>query len=157
MKKLIYILPLALTVTLFSCSNNENTEEETPKKEVEVKPLIERDEEVKDYFETLNDMIDEYINVADNILKAYEELESGDIDVLKAISVTQDLLTSWENIEELNHSLGQQEDMKSVIEKKLNAKDVMEFTTMYSETIARIDSLNQRIQDSNLQKYINME
>lgn len=157
MRKLIYVLPIALTFTMMSCSENEAAENETPKAKVEEKPLIERNEEVKDYFETLNEMIDEYISVADNVLTAFEQLESGDIDVLKAVTVTQELLTSWENIEELNHSLSQQEDMKAVIEKKLNAKDITEFATMYGETVARIDSLNQRIQESDLNKYIHME
>lgn len=156
MKRLMYVLPLTLTMLTVSCSGKEAPEGENDatEQQEEVKPLVEREPEVKDYLDITKEMVDEYVTVGENLLTTMEKLDAGELGMLESATAVQELLESWDAIDELSHSLEQQEGLKKSIEKKLNKKDMIEFTGMYLETIQRMDSLRQRIESSDLNKYL---
>ena len=127
----------------------EKTEEEKPEK-----PLVEREPEVKEYFEVMNGMIEEYLNVGESLISLAEKLDSGDVGLLEYAGVAQELLESWDELDELEESLDQQGTIKENIEAKLNPKDALEFADMYTASLTRIDSLTQRIENLDLEKYL---
>lgn len=155
MKNLMYLLPLAVLLTLVSCSDEEAKSEKTVETEKkEPKPLLEREPEVKDYLEITTEIVNEYVAVCENLLTTLEKLDAGELGLMEAAKAAQNLLDSWESIEELEHTLAQQEGVKKSIESRLNTKDIAEFSAMYLETVERVDSLKQRIESSNLNKYL---
>ncbi|PWL28146.1 MAG: hypothetical protein DCO96_09215 [Fluviicola sp. XM-24bin1] len=132
-----------------SSGEDPKTEEETPKE-----PLVDRDPQVKEYFKVLNEMINEYLTVGETTLDIAEKLDQGDLNLLDAATATAELIEAMESIEELNESLTQQGTIKENIEKNLNAKDMLEFKDMYSESMARMDSISKRIEEIDWESYI---
>ena len=159
-KKLFHFLfiglPLFGVLVFTSCSEDASEKEETKieKKEPE-KPLTERNENVKEYFEVLNKMINEYITAGETTLDIVEKLEKGKLGVMDAAVATGELLESMGSIQELNESLAQQGTIKENVEAKLNAKDLAKFQKMYAESLARMDSLSKRLDSVDVDTYIN--
>lgn len=149
-------MPLFGLLLFTSCSEEAPAKEEevTTEETQPVKPLVEREPDVKEYFEVMNGMIEEYLNVGETLMTTAENLESGDLGLLESATAIQNLLESWDELDELQESLGQQGTIKENIEAKLNAKDALEFADMYSASVQRIDSLTQRLQNMDLQKYL---
>jgi len=152
---LIIGLPLFAFVTLYSCSEDSSNKEETTKeKKEEQKPLVERNEDVKEYFEVLNDIIGEYMDVAETTLTILEKLDSGKLNVMDAAVASGELVESMSELEELNESLTQQGTIKENVEAKLNAKDLIKFNKMYSESLVRVDSLSARLDSLDIEAYL---
>lgn len=154
MKRLIYLLPILASLSFVSCSEDAPSEKPKKEKEAEVKPLIEREPVVKDYFETMNEVIEEYMNVTETTLNTLEKLDKNELGYVETLSATQDLLVSWNKLNELEASFENQEDLKTTIEKKLNAGDIAEFTAMYAKSMERFNELSKRIEESDLNKYL---
>lgn len=156
MKTVIYFLPLVLFIGMTSCSEDAQKEVKTEKKEP-LKPLVERDPEVKDYFESMNEMIDEYIVVGETVLTTLEKLDSGKLGYLETAATVQGLLENWQTIDTLQVRINAQEDLKGLIEERLNPKDLAEFAAMYTKTQSRFNEFLMRLEGSDLKKYIGME
>lgn len=158
MKKILFVLPLTVLLFAVSCSEEKKAieKEETTVKEKDTRPLLEREPEVKDYLESTNEIIEEYLTVAETALTTMEKLDAGTLGLLESASTVQELLVSWTKIDNLSKGLDEQDNLKETIENKLNSDDLLEFTLMYSETIQRVDSLRQRIESSDLTKYMDV-
>lgn len=140
------------TLILASCS--EEAPKETNETEQEVKPLLEREPEVKDYIETLDEMVDEYIEITETLLTTVEDLDAGKLDYLASAVAVQTVMESWEALEELEESLEQQESLQDQIEKRLNAKDIQEFAGMVALKLEKMKEVEKRIEESSLNKYL---
>ena len=147
------MFPVMATLILASCSE-EAAEETNETTQEQQKPLIEREPEVKDYLETMNEMIDEYIGITETLLNTVEDLDAGELNYLESALAAQTVMESWEKLEELEESLEQQEGLQEQIEKRLNGEDIKEFAMMCTETLARLQEVEKRIENSSLQKYL---
>jgi len=152
---LFVALPLLSVFILTGCSE-ETPETEEPKVEEEKpkEPLIEREPEVKEYFEVYNDVVDEYITVGETILSTVESLDSGDLGLLETAAAAQELYESWDKLEDLNKALEQQGTIKENIEANLNPKDILEFKNMYEESYNRVEDLIKRVEAIDYDKYL---
>lgn len=152
---LLLAFPLCTMLILTGCSgeapatDETQTEEETPQK-----PLIEREPEVKEYFEVLNNVIEEYLTVGETILTSVEQLDSGDLGLLETAAAAQELYESWDKIEDLNKALEQQGTIKENVEANLNPKDMLEFKNMYEESYKRVEDLIKRVEEIDYEKYL---
>ncbi len=155
---LLLAVPMCSMLVFTSCSSEDssdnsgekpNTEEEKPQE-----PLVDRDPQVKEYFRVLNDMINEYMDLGETTLEVVEKLDKGELNLLDAATATTALIESMDAIEELNESLAQQGTIKENIEKNLNAKDMLEFKDMYTESITRMDSISKRLEEVDVSKYL---
>lgn len=155
--RLVFVaLPLLGMFLFTSCSEDAASDdsEVVVEKEEEQKPLEEREPEVKAYFEVMNGIVEEYLNVGETLIAAAEKIDAGDLGLLESASAVQDLLGAWDALDELEESLGQQGTIKENIEAKLNPKDALEFAQMYTASIARMEELATRLDDLDLEKYL---
>ncbi len=151
----LFALPIFGLLLFTSCSEDAPAEDTgTTEEEQPAKPLVEREPEVKEYFEVMNGIIEEYLNVGETLLTSAEKLDAGDLGLIESATAIQDLLESWDALDELEESLGQQGTIKENIESKLNAKDALEFADMYNKSLQRVDSLAQRLDSLDLEKYL---
>lgn len=148
---------VCMVIALVGCSDS-TTETEKSKTEIqeEKKPLVEREPEVKAYFEVMNTIIEEYLTVGETVLNSVEKLDSGDLGLLESAAAVQELSESWEEIEELEKSLEQQGTIKENIESKLTPKDMLEFKEMYQNSAKRIEDLVKRLEEVDYKKYLKM-
>ncbi len=154
---ILLALPMCALLVFTGCSSDETggnddetkTEEEKPKE-----PLADRDPQVKEYFKVLNEVINEYLTVSETTLGIVEKLDEGELNLIDAASATAQLLESMDAIQELEESLEQQGTIKENIEKNLNAKDIMEFTEMYTESLSRMDSITKRLEEVDVTSYL---
>ncbi len=155
MKKLWIAFPMVAVLILGACTEDAPEKVKEAPATVEAPlPLIDRDADVKDYFETMNELVDEYVTLGETILNSLENLDSGKMGYLEMAAAGQDLLESWNKIDVITESIEAHEDLKTTIESKLNPKDVLEFTEMYEQTVARVTALSERIAASDLNKYL---
>lgn len=155
MKKILIALPMLGILAMTACTEEAPKKLEKEEKVVTPpKPLDERDTEVRDYFVTMNEIVDAYVTVGETVMTTVEQLESGKLGYLESAAAAQELLESWSKIEAINTSLEAHEDLKKTIEKKLNPKDVLEFTQQYGEVMERLKALTDRMAKSDLKKYL---
>jgi hypothetical protein len=148
---------LCFVFVLIGCSDSSSeTEAAGTEKQEPKKPLVEREPEVKAYFEVMNTIIDEYLTVGETVLNSVEKLDSGDLGLLESAAAVQELYESWEEIEELEKALEQQGTIKENIESKLTPKDMLEFKEMYQGSATRIEALVKRLEEVDYEKYLNM-
>jgi len=155
MKRILIALPMLGLLAISACS--EDAPKTVAKEEKVItppKPLIERDADVRDYFDTMNEMIDAYIAVGETMLTTLEQLDSGKLGYLESAAAAQGLLESWSKIEAMTTEMQEHEDIKKTIESKLNPKDVLEFTQQFEDVMARLKALTDRMEESSLNKYI---
>jgi hypothetical protein len=148
MKKYITILPLFLLFVAASCSDQAPAEEVEEKEEP--KALIEREPEVREYMEVANEVVEEYITVAETFLENAEKLNEGGMGTIDAISMVTELASASQKIQELNEEMEKLDERKAEIEEKLTAEDVTEFVMLYGETTKRAMELAQRVQQSDI-------
>ncbi|XOV68774.1 MAG: hypothetical protein ACFHU9_06250 [Fluviicola sp.] len=152
---LLIALPLCAAFVFTGCSSEEeDNSNDKAKTEETQKPLVERDPQVKEYFKVLNEVVNEYVTLGETTLDVVEKLEKAELSVLDGAAATAQLLESLNAIQELEETLEQQGTIKENVEKNLNAKDMLEFKEMYSETMARVDSLSKRLDNIDSAKYL---
>ena len=157
LRLLLLALPMFGLLLFTSCSDNADADGEADaaeEKEVVEKPLEEREPEVKEYFEVMNGIIEEYLNAGETLISTAEKLDAGDLGLLESATAIQDLLEAWDSLDELEESLGQQGTIKENIEAKLNPKDALEFANMYSASLERMEELATRLDNLDLEKYL---
>jgi hypothetical protein len=155
LRLLLLALPMLTLLFTTSCSEDPaDSKDDAVEEEKPLEPLVDREPEVKEYFKVMNNVIEEYLDAGETLISTMENLESGKLGLLESAAAVQDLMESWESIEELEGSLEKQGTVKENIEAKLNAKDMLEFKDMYSESITRMDELAKRIEDLDLTKYL---
>lgn len=128
-----------LTLFLFACS------EPAPKE-----PLIERNEEVREYFDVLTELIDEYANLvenmADDAIALEEKEEHGEeVTVMDGLSFVTDMVTSGSKIYELSQEIEGMEEQQKDFEENLSAEDFQEFLGLYTKTIKRFTDLAEKL------------
>ncbi|MCR9172751.1 MAG: hypothetical protein NXI10_09680 [bacterium] len=152
---LLVALPMFALLAFTSCSNEaDDTGDGTKTEEKESKPLIEREPQVKEYFKVLNEVINEYIKVGETALDVLEKLDQDDLNAMDAMTASVKLMESMEAIQELEESLEQQGTIKENVEKNLNAEDILKFTEMYKESMARMDSVSKRLAEIDVNSYL---
>ena len=145
MKKYVSFLPIFLLFIAFGCSEPAPVKETKP---VETeKSLLEREPEVREYLEVVDEAVDKYLTVAEDFIDNYDKFEGGEMTTLEQLSMVAEMSDSYFEIMELNEELIKIEDKKSEVEGVLDGDDLTDFGVMvadkmvrYNELVARIDS-----------------
>jgi hypothetical protein len=145
MKRILSLTVLLVLPLFYSCSGEPEQEKQV--EEVK-KPLIEREPEVRQYFEVLDDMIDEYMLIAETFLDNAEKIESGDMGALESLSLIAKMGDSALKIQSLNEEMEKLDEKKTSIEEKLPTEDLQEFLLMYADNTAKFMELAKRIEES---------
>lgn len=148
------LLPVALVLMVSSCSSGSSEEVTKSEEEVTEKPLVEREPQVKEFFEVMNTMVDECFTLGETVLESVERLDAGKLGLLESAATLQELYESWDKIDEINASLKQQDRLKENLTAKLNPKDLLEFKGMYEASVARMDTIMKRLEAMDVEKYL---
>jgi len=145
MKKYFAFLPMFVLLIAASCS--ETTPKEEPKEEPK-KPLIEREPEVREYLEVVDELVNEYLTLGEAFLDKMEEVESGEMDIMANLQALSEMGESALKISELTEELQGLEQTKTELEGKLDAEDVIEFGLMFTDKMQRFHDLAKRVEAS---------
>lgn len=146
MKKFVALFPLIFLFVTISCS--ESPEKDVKSEEPIVKPLIEREPEVREYFEVLDELLDEYVLAAEIFLDSYDKKVKGDIKVLEQIEALGELYESYSNVMELTDEFSELEIKRTDLERSLSEADIIEFGLKFSEKMVRYKELYKRIEET---------
>jgi len=123
-----------LTISLFSCKSD------TPAEPVE--PLIERNEEVREYIDVLDELVGEYCTLveklADKAVDIEEKEENGEeATFLDGLEMLGTMGTSTLKIMKLSEEMEEMEKQQKDFEEKLSAADFEEFMKLYTKSAVR--------------------
>jgi Mg2+ and Co2+ transporter CorA len=156
MKKYLAVLPLFLLLIATSCTETDTPSDPKVEKEEQKKPLLEREPEVREYLEVVDELVDEYLTLGENLLDDYEELESGDMDTFEKFEAIGELAQSVLEIEELTGEFNKLNDKKSKCEEKLDADDIIEFGLLFNDKMERFYELSERVKNTDFSSFTHL-
>lgn len=152
MKKFLAVLPLFLLFVVTSCSEAETPTEE-PKVE-EKKPLVEREPEVREYLDVVDELVGEYLTLGETFMDNMDKANAGDLSTIEKMQVLLGMSDTALKISELSAELELVDTSKSDLEKKLDADDVIEFGMILTEKMQRFNDLAKRIEEADYEKAV---
>ena len=126
------------------------------KKKHQKKALAEREPEVREYFKVVNDLLTEYMDLADVFIENSEKISSGKLNTMEMVVLYAEMGQSAIRIQELYTEIEELDEKKSDIEEKLTAEDVQEFVTLYAETTKRAFELAEEIEGVDMKEMLNL-
>lgn len=120
-----------LAITLLSCKAEAPTE-----------PLIERNEEVREYIDVVGELVDEYCTLVEKVIAKAEKLEEKkangeEASFMDGLDMLGSVATSGLKIKELTDEMDEMKAKHANFEESLSASDYEEFLKIYGTTVAR--------------------
>jgi hypothetical protein len=146
MKKYIVYLPIFLLFLVASCSEEASSNaskdqvDETPKKALE-----EREPEVKEYLDAVDELATEYLVLAEGLLDAYDKVQVGELDVFEKLALVAEMSSTALEIERLSGEIVSIEQQQEGIEAKLDADDIIELGMKVQAKMLRYKEVMQRV------------
>lgn len=122
------------------------------KQAIPTKPLIERNKEVKEYFETVDELIDEYFNMLEKLMENAAELDAKenngeDASIVDGLSMLTDMAGSTLKIVQLAEKIEKMEVQQKHFEDNLSSVDFEEFLKIYTKTFQRFYDLAKKAEE----------
>ncbi len=131
MKKIIYFLTISLII--ISCNSKP--------KGVPIPSELEKNEQVVIYFDTLNEVIDEYVGMIEDLAEASKKNE-GETDFTSTLSALSSVANSTMKIAPLLEKIEQLEAKRDIMKENLTAQEMIAFTNTYVKMLMRIEEAN---------------
>ncbi|GEM_PF-5757203 len=133
------LIPLMI-IFLFACKT------QTPPE-----PLIERNEEVREYMDVVGELVDEYCTLVEKVVDKAEALEEKkengeEASFLDGLDMLGSVATSALKIKRLSDEMEEMEAKHVEFEKELSAADYEEFLEIYGTTVARFYDMAKRLE-----------
>ena len=130
-----------LAITLFSCKTEAPTE-----------PLIERNEEVREYMDVVGELVDEYCTLVEKVIAKAEKLEEKEANgeeasFMDGLDMLGSVATSALKIKELTDEMDEMKARHADFEENLSAADYEEFLEIYGKTVARFYDMAKRLEE----------
>ena len=145
MRKYIVYLPIFLLFLAASCS--EEASSDTTKDQVDETPekaLEEREPEVKEYLDAVDELAAEYLVLAEGLLDAYDKMKEGELDAFEKLALVAEMSSTALEIERLSEEIVFIENQQEGIEAKLDADDITELGMKVQEKMVRYNEVMQR-------------
>ena len=134
MKKIIYSL-MILLITI-SCDSKQ--------KGVSMPSELAQNEQVVVYFETLNEVVDEYVGMIEDLAEASKKNE-GETDFASAMSGMSSVANSTLKMAPLIEKIGQLEAKGEIMKETLTEQEIRAFADTYAKMLIRIQEANVKI------------
>lgn len=147
--KILPALFISMNFIFFSCNSTDPNA-----------PLIERNEEVKEYFATLEDIVDEYCNMVETMVhdaKAIEDKETNgeETTFMDGLKMLENMGSSMFKMAELSEKIENMKDQHPEFEQKLTAADFKEFMGIYTKMIKRFYDMAKELDEMEKDKEAN--
>jgi len=144
MKSLIF--PVLSLFLLFSCGEKQSDQ-----------PLIERNPEVKEYFAAMEEVVDEYCNMVEQMVidaQAIEKKEEGgeEATFLDGLKMFENMGTSMYKMAKLSDKIDKMEQRHPEFEDDLSEADFKEFMGIYTTMIKRFYEMGKRLEEAEKDK-----
>jgi hypothetical protein len=146
MKKYIVYLPIFLLFLATSCS--EEASSEAPEEQADDAPkkaLEEREPEVKEYLDAVDELATEYFVLAEGLLDTYDKMQKGEMDAFEKLAMVAEMSTAALEIERLSGEIASIETQQEGIEAKLDADDIIELGMKVQEKMVRYNEVMKRV------------
>ena len=116
------------------------------------KPLIERNSEVKEYFEAVNELIDEYFNMIEQLMESAAEIDAKEkngeeASIFDGFTMLTDMASSTLKIMRLAEKIEKMEVQQKEFEDDLSSQDFEEFLKIYTKTFERFYELAKKAEE----------
>lgn len=116
------------------------------------KPLIERNTEVKEYFEAVNELIDEYFDMLEKLMDSAAEIDAKEkngeeASIFDGFTMLTDMASSTLKIVQLAEKIEKMEMQQKKFEDDLSSQDFEEFLKIYTKTFERFYELVKKAEE----------
>ncbi|MDB4170588.1 MAG: hypothetical protein P8P28_07390 [Polaribacter sp.] len=127
MKKIIYFLTISLII--ISCNSKP--------KGVPIPSELAKNEQVVIYFDTFNEVIDEYVGMIEDLAEASKKNE-GETDFTSTLSALSSVANSTMKIAPLLEKIEQLEAKGDIMKENLTEQEMLAFADTYAKMLLRI-------------------
>ena len=127
MKKIIYFLTISLLI--ISCDSKP--------KGVSIPSELSKNEQVVVYFETFNEVIDEYVGMIEDLAEASKKNE-GPADFASAMNALSTVTNSTMKMAPLLEKIGKLEAEGQIMKETLSEQEILAFADTYAKMLIRI-------------------
>ena len=128
MKKIIYFLTISLLIV--SCGDSKP-------KGVSIPSELSKNEQVVVYFETFNEVIDEYVGMIEDLAEASKKNE-GPADFASAMNALSTVTNSTMKMAPLLEKIGKLEAEGQIMKETLSEQEILAFADTYAKMLIRI-------------------
>lgn len=136
-------------LTLASCAGNSEeaeTKNEPVKKEaMQIDPKLSGNEKVSAYFNNLNMVIDEYVNMIEKLAANGKANEGKEATATDAFNMISDLGSSAMKMEPLLEKMDALEKEGEILKKDLSPEEMQLFVDTYAKMLTRFQEASQKI------------
>ena len=145
MKKTKQIVGLILicVTSLFSCGEDKDNQVTT-----EVPEILTSNNEVSEYFATLDLFMEEYISMVESIVEASQEAEKkgGEPSLVDIMNMTTDLAGSMMKMAPLLERLDKLEKEADILKGNMTSEELEAFMNTYTKIMIRIVEMGKKLQ-----------
>lgn len=152
MKKLnllMGILSLSVFTFSISCNSSEKSAAEEPvKSNTEIPEGLSKNEKVKEYFETLEKVVDEYANMMEEIIKNGQNAQKkdGGADFSDAVGMLSDISSSTVKMAPLLEKMEKLEKEAEIMKKEMSPEEAEAFSKTYAKIMARYYEMGKKLE-----------
>ncbi len=139
---IFYSCSLACLISTWGCSSNSSRENAKPEVEVqktELPTVLSKNTDVKDYFETLEKVIDEYAKMMEEIVKTGKEAEKreGEPSITDAMTMVSNVSSSTLKMAPLLEKMDRMEKESEILKKEMTPEEIEAFSKTYAKIMTR--------------------
>jgi tetrahydromethanopterin S-methyltransferase subunit B len=136
MKKIIYFLTIMLTI--IGCDSKPHV--------VSIPSELEKNEQVVVYFETLNEVINEYVGMVEDLAEASKKNE-GEADFASAMKAMSSVANLTMKMAPLLEKIEQLETKGEIMKETLTEQEIQAFADTYAKMLTRIQEASLKINE----------
>ncbi len=136
MKKIIYFLTIMLTI--IGCDSKPHV--------VSIPSELEKNEQVVVYFETLNEVINEYVGMVEDLAEASKKNE-GEADFASAMKAMSSVANLTMKMAPLLEKIEQLETKGEIMKETLTEQEIQAFADTYAKMLIRIQEASLKINE----------
>jgi hypothetical protein len=134
MKKIIYFLTISLMI--MSCDSKPQG--------VAIPSELAKNQQVVVYFDTFNEVIDEYVGMIEDLAEASKKSE-GETDFASAMSALSSVANSTMKMAPLLEKIDQLEAKGDIMKETLTEQEILAFADTYAKMLIRIQEASLKI------------
>ena len=151
MKKGINVLVAFICFSFFitSCGENTTKSGEKVEEKVEIPAKLSKNEKVKEYFNALDKVIDEYVNMVENLAETSKKAESGgEPSFNDAMSMAGDVTASALKMAPLLEKMDKMEQEGEILKEEMSPEEIEAFSKTYAKMITRFQKAAKKLDEN---------
>lgn len=147
MKRIMTFLGAFMFVSILLTSCGESTKKGGNEVKVEIPEELSKNQKVTEYFNTLEEVIDEYVTMIEKLAESSKKAESGDEpSFYDAMNMVGDVTSSTLKMAPLLEKMEKLEQDGEILKEEMSPEEIEAFSKTYAKIMTRFYEASQKIE-----------